>query len=501
MAFPYRSRAYYGKEKVTIGEGSFGKVVIVEGTHGQFAMKHINTYNIYSFIVEIALSKYLRDKSVVDIIDVFTTLDKKDNYAYVMKPAIGDVKSFVEKTVPGREAIKGMAFDMIESIAYIHSRGVLHRDIKPENFLVYRDRVKLADFGNASQYACVYKIDELMSPYLYAAPELVHPSDNFDVYTDATDVWALGVTLYNIYSRDFNSVIMDHLGPQPIEYGDLRTVPPAFKKPLSELMKNIPNQVSDFITRMVAWVPSDRPTAHDILTLPYFSDTVKEKGVNLNRLRSKTCLQQLHEGHSPERLQKYKGKKNITQVTMNKIFDFVKTFFSTRGILSFRLYFYFRMLVDAKIQTLKDEDFMVLMIIASFISGDSTYMFFSQMDVDLFVQEIVDISKELKFDLVFSTEYDFLIELYKDEVNSESFKVSVAILFGLSYDKSRYKYDIEDIAKASFILGRMHVTGKCEDIPSDNVREVLKSIAKFTPLSKKAVRYILDLQQLHHIVF
>lgn len=44
-----------------------------------------------------------------------------------------------------------LAIQMLESIEFIHSKGILHRDIKPANFLMGRDenayRLYLLDFG------------------------------------------------------------------------------------------------------------------------------------------------------------------------------------------------------------------------------------------------------------------------------------------------------------------------------------------------------------------
>ena len=47
--------------------------------------------------------------------------------------------------------VRGMMFDMVSALDYMHSRSIVHRDIKPENILVNRVseryRLKLGDFG------------------------------------------------------------------------------------------------------------------------------------------------------------------------------------------------------------------------------------------------------------------------------------------------------------------------------------------------------------------
>ena len=37
--------------------------------------------------------------------------------------------------------------ELLNAIAYIHSKGIFHRDIKPENILLTGNKLKLADFG------------------------------------------------------------------------------------------------------------------------------------------------------------------------------------------------------------------------------------------------------------------------------------------------------------------------------------------------------------------
>ena len=49
--------------------------------------------------------------------------------------------------------IKVYAYQMMRSLAYIHSIGICHRDIKPQNILVDPEShvVKLCDFGSAKK--------------------------------------------------------------------------------------------------------------------------------------------------------------------------------------------------------------------------------------------------------------------------------------------------------------------------------------------------------------
>ena len=94
--------------------------------------------------------------------------------------------------------------DVLAAVAHAHNNLILHRDLKPSNILVTADgMVKLLDFGIAklmldeSQPALATEITELAGRAFtpeYAAPEQVQGGE----VTTATDVYALGVLLYQL---------------------------------------------------------------------------------------------------------------------------------------------------------------------------------------------------------------------------------------------------------------------------------------------------------------
>ncbi|WP_431259691.1 protein kinase domain-containing protein [Roseateles chitinivorans] len=94
--------------------------------------------------------------------------------------------------------------DVLAAVAHAHSRLILHRDLKPSNILVTHDgQVKLLDFGiaklldDATQSGMATELTQRAGSAFtpqYAAPEQVQQAD----VTTATDVYALGVLLYQL---------------------------------------------------------------------------------------------------------------------------------------------------------------------------------------------------------------------------------------------------------------------------------------------------------------
>ena len=96
--------------------------------------------------------------------------------------------------------------DVLAAVAHAHTHGVIHRDLKPGNILVSTDgTVKLLDFGiaklmddeaaGAAADALTREGGRVLTPE-YAAPEQLRGEG----VTTATDVYALGVLLYQLLS-------------------------------------------------------------------------------------------------------------------------------------------------------------------------------------------------------------------------------------------------------------------------------------------------------------
>lgn len=98
--------------------------------------------------------------------------------------------------------------DIASGLSYLHSKEVIHRDIKPDNILLSSsDEYLLSDFGVSAKMqntmrrnSTRQKIEsDISGTVAYMAPELFSKNP---IANKATDIWALGATLYELLTGE-----------------------------------------------------------------------------------------------------------------------------------------------------------------------------------------------------------------------------------------------------------------------------------------------------------
>jgi serine/threonine-protein kinase len=201
-----------GSYRVTrrIAEGGMGTVFEAQRTDEVFAKRVALKVCKATLLGDAIRDRFRRERQILArlehpniarILDGGTT--EEGSPYFVMEYVEGlPLGRYVEEHRLGLEERLRLFCDVCEAVAYAHRNLVVHRDLKPSNILVDVDgNVKLLDFGIAKLLAedtegapeRTRTVLQAMTPE-YAAPEQVRG----DPVTTASDVYALGVVLYEL---------------------------------------------------------------------------------------------------------------------------------------------------------------------------------------------------------------------------------------------------------------------------------------------------------------
>jgi protein kinase len=182
--------------------------------------------------------------------------------------------------------IRFVISQVLDGLAFVHRMGFFHRDIKPENLLWAGDVLKIGDFGLAREIRSRPPYTEYISTRWYRAPEIVL---RHAFYNSPVDVWAVGAIMAELYTMrplfqgnsetDQFFKICSVLGtPNAATWPDgvkLATnlgirLPQFFPTSLSSLIPGASPEAIDFLTEILKWDPSKRPSASQALQHPFF---------------------------------------------------------------------------------------------------------------------------------------------------------------------------------------------------------------------------------------
>ena len=262
-----------------IGRGAFGKVNL--GLHvltGRIvAIKSFNKTklkneeSINKIYHEINLMKNLRHNSIVKILETLET----ENYILIIMENIsgGDLLSFVKKRTKLNEKTARIIYkQLINSIKFIHSKGIIHRDIKLDNILIdLNNTIKLCDFGVGKNYKKNEKLIDQCGTPAYIAPEILHNEDGY--YGPPVDIWSSGVVLYAMLS-----------GNVPFKANNIKDLHQLIIRGEYNIIKDISNDAKNLIKRILEVDPSKRINIEGILNHPWMisNDDYGENNNNIN---------------------------------------------------------------------------------------------------------------------------------------------------------------------------------------------------------------------------
>jgi len=258
-----------------LGNGSMGSIQLArDKRNGQkYAMKSIIMSRITEEFIqelrnEISILKSLFHPNIVKAYETFE--DKIGNISILMELCSGG--NLRRRQPYSEKAAANIIKKILSAVAYMHSKNIIHRDIKFENIMFESNspdaEVKLIDFGLSSKY-------QEEQPYMSGvvgtlttmAPEVFKKK-----YTNATDIWSIGVVCYELVSCQ-----------KPFISTDMKSIVRKITRGEYSLSGRVWDRKSkegkDFISKLLIVDPQKRLGAKEAGNEPWFDANFDEQEI------------------------------------------------------------------------------------------------------------------------------------------------------------------------------------------------------------------------------
>jgi serine/threonine protein kinase len=261
----------HGRNK--LGKGSYGSVYLATHriTRDERAVKVMNVDRVTSYYLrklhtEICILKEVDHPNIIKLQDVF--FGRRSVYLVTDLCRGGELYELLtsgkNQGFVFREDRAGKLMnDMMSSVKYLHSLGIVHRDLKLENFLFEgsssNSSLILIDFGLSKHYDSIERMRQRVGSCYYTAPEVLSGD-----YDERCDIWSLGVICYMLLSGT-----PPFFGKTPEEIHN-STLTKEAEFP-AKRFRHVSHIALDFMRRLLVKDPNRRITLADALMHPFIT--------------------------------------------------------------------------------------------------------------------------------------------------------------------------------------------------------------------------------------
>jgi len=206
---------------------------------------------IASLLEEAAISARFHHPNIVTVYDVAD----EGNAAFIAMEYVEGVSLDAylwERGVLSADEAIPLGAAIARALATAHEHQLVHHDVKPGNVLLgYDGSVKVTDFGISQLLSAATRAsDVICGTPGYIAPECFAG----EPYTVQADLFSLGLILYEalagvhpFFGRDLRETMVNTMTVEP--------------EPLSKSVRDLPPELDELITRLLAKEPVDRPAS------------------------------------------------------------------------------------------------------------------------------------------------------------------------------------------------------------------------------------------------
>uniref|UniRef100_A0AC34FDF0 Protein kinase domain-containing protein n=1 Tax=Panagrolaimus sp. ES5 TaxID=591445 RepID=A0AC34FDF0_9BILA len=262
----------------------------------QDTVPYSSEINYRKIVRELELCVKLFHKNIINILNLFSPEQSSADFSsffivynfmdYTLSHLI-ETRDWLQQRnkSTGAERLSFIAFQLFCAVDYLHKAGICHRDLRPETIMVNKKcRLKIAQLGNARHVSEIAELPHEPDSYGYRAPEIfyeiktqknnwIKAKKNLDEFkpqmppNPSSDVWSLGIILYEIVSGEKLFPDLDEKTENPYEQ-------------VVKVAKDLPTKINSesfpsthhghaLLQRLIATAPETRITVKQALNVEY----------------------------------------------------------------------------------------------------------------------------------------------------------------------------------------------------------------------------------------
>ena len=166
------------------------------------------------------------------------------------------LSTVIRRYRPALEQALPLALSLCSVLHYLHGEGWVHLDVKPKN-VILGSPPRLIDLSVARRVETIASISAPIGTDAYMAPEQCDPA-RFAQIGAATDMWGLGVTVYETLARRLPFVEPDRSASSLADRYPQTTGSP------KGLPASVPEVVSEAVLSCLSSDPAERPAPDEL---------------------------------------------------------------------------------------------------------------------------------------------------------------------------------------------------------------------------------------------